>query len=230
MAKARLIAIVALIVAAVAAFFVWRADQRADEAERQAGLASARTLSEVFDKTAALQVSRLRGEAIAQSRTEGCLGLCTVTQSTRAPYTVLYTVDLRNLPQSAYRWEGDGQTMIVTIPMVRVGNPNVDFSRAQINQDGLWISRRSNVDLQAAAAKSLRVATRAAAEKPENMVKAQRAAREAVQALVEGPLRAAGLVGVEVVVRLPGEARPAGLDRERWDESRPLAEVLNEAR
>ena len=62
------------------------------------------------------------------------------------------------------------------------------------------------------------------------MVKAQEAAREAVQVLVEGPLRAAGLDGVQVVVRLPGEARPAGLDRERWDESRPLAEVLNEAR
>lgn len=229
MAKSRLILLATLIAFAGMAVLLWRADRRADKAEQDAGLASARVLSELFEQTSALQVARLRGEAIARSATDGCLGLCTVTQSTRAPYEVLYTIDLSRVPTSAYRWNADKKTMIVTIPPVAPGQPNVDFSRAQIRQNGVWISRRSNAALQTAAAKSLRAATEAAASRPDNMMKAQENARQAVEAMVAAPLKAAGLGTVRVVVKLPGEDRPAGLDRERWDESRPLSEVLNQA-
>lgn len=226
MAQNRLIRLLLLAVAAVAAVLVWRADKRAEKAEENAGLASARVLSELFERTSALEVSRLSGEAVTLSKTDGCLGLCTATQSTRAPYEVLYTIDLRRLPVSAYRWNADKRTMVVTIPAVRAGSPNVDLSRARIKQNGIWISRRSNVALQTAAAKSLRAATAAAAAKPENMAKAQENARRAVEGMVAAPLKAAGLGNVRVVVQLPGEERPPGIDSERWDESRPLSEVL----
>lgn len=230
MARIKLITALVLAAAAVVAFLLWRADRRADKAEQEAGLASARVLSEVFEKTSALQVARLSGEAIARSTTDGCLGFCTPTQSTRAPYEVFYTITLAELPVSAYRWIADDKTMVVTIPPVTPGNPNVDFSSAKIKQNGVWVSRRSNVELQTAAAKTLRAITRAAAEKPENITKAQESARTAIEAMVAAPLKAAGLGRVRVLVRLPGEERPPELSRERWDESRPLSEVLGQAK
>jgi hypothetical protein len=207
-----------------------RQQDRADTAERDAGLAAARTLTEVFERSRALEVARLSGVAAARSEADGCMGLCTPTQSTRAPYEVLYTVDLKGLTPAAYRWNAEQLVMTVRIPEVMPGKPNVDMSRAQIKQSGAWISRKAGVELQRKAAGYLRTATDAAAKKPDHMASAQASARDAVQALVAAPLRAAGLTDVRVVVQLPGEARPAALDREQWDESRPLAEVLQDRR
>lgn len=220
----------ALLLAMMLSLAFCQQQDRVDTAERDAGLDAARVLTEVFEQTSALQVARLSGVAIARSEADGCYGLCTPTQSTRAPYEVLYTVNLKGLTPAAYRWNAERRVMTVQVPVVTPGKPNVDMSRAEVKQSGTWISRKAGVELQRKAAGYLRISTEAAAKKPEHMANAQASARSAIQALIATPLRAAGLDGVRVVVQLPGEARPANLDREQWDESRPLAEVLREAR
>lgn len=216
--------------ALIAGAAFWWLHARTQRAERDAGLASARTLTEVFEKTRALEVAKLSGEAIALSKAEGCFGFCNPTQTTKAPYEVTYTLDLRGLTPGNYHWNGESRLMIVTVPEVVANRPNVDMGRAQVRQSGVWIGRGPSVELAQKGSKYLQMASAEAAKKPEHMIKAQASAREAVEALVRGPLQVAGLKGVRVVVQLPGEARPAGLDQERWDESRPMAEVLREAR
>ena len=120
--------------------------------------------------------------------------------------------------------------MIVTVPQVTASPAAVDMARARSQQDGLYISRGSGLAMGQRVAGNLAAAAGRTARSPTNMAQAQAAARTAVQALVAAPLAAAGVNDVAVVVRLPGEDRPASLSREQWDMSRPLDEVLRQAR
>lgn len=227
MAK-KLIALLLVLVGVAAAF--WWQQRRADRAEMEAGLAASRTLSAVFERTSALQVARLSGEAVTRVDGSSGYGMFANLQTTRAPYQVDYLVDLRRLSPADYRWNARDRVMVVTIPEVTVGKPNIDLARARTAQSGMFISRDSSVAMQQRVAGNLAAAAGHKAMAPEYLQKAQASARGAVQALVAAPLAAAGVKGVTVVVRLPGEAKPAGLDRERWEMSRPIAEVLREAR
>ena len=228
MAKRLILA--ALVGLAVLGAILWQ-QRRADRAEWEAGLAASRTLSAVFERTSALQVARLSGEAVTRVQGgSGPGGVFRNVQVTRAPYAVNYTVDLSGLTPDNYRWNPDGKIMIVTVPEVTASSPSVDMARARSQQDGIYISRGSGLAMGQRVAGNLAAAAKQKAESAENMARAQTAARAAVQALVAAPLAAAGIEDVKVVVRLPGEARPSGLDAERWDESRPLAEVLAEQR
>ncbi|WP_425229387.1 hypothetical protein [Sphingomonas sp.] len=219
-----LIALLALLLAAA----FWRQQRRADRAEWDAGLAASRTLSATFERTGVLEVARLSGEAVTRVDGRSGFGVFGNVQVTRAPYSVGYQVDLRRLTRAGYRWNSRARVMTVTIPDVVVGTPAVDLAQARTAQAGLYISRQSGVAMQQRVAANLAAAAGATAAAPENVGRAQAAARKAVARLVAAPLDAAGLTGVRVVVRLPGEVRPAGLDRRQWDMSRPIAEVLNE--
>lgn len=219
--------LVLVVVAVIVGAFWWQA-RRAERAEMEAGLAASRTLSAVFERTAALQVARLSGEAVTRVDGTSGYGMFANIQVTRAPYSVDYLVDLRRLTPTDYRWNAKARTMIVTIPAVTVGKPNIDLAQARTTQGGVFISRASGLAMQQRVAGNLALAAGRKAEAAENIAAAQTSARAAVQALVSAPLTAAGIGGVDVVVRLPGEDKPAGLDRERWDMSRPIAEVLRE--
>lgn len=225
MAKKLILAL--LLIAAIVAAFWWQ-QRRAERAEMEAGLAASRTLSAVFERTAALQVARLSGEAVTRVDGSSGYGMFANVQTTRAPYTVDYLVDLRRLSPADYRWNAKDRVMVVTVPEVTVGKPNIDLAQARTAQGGLFISRRSGLLMQQRVAGNLALAAARTAGTPDNLVKARQSARAAVKALVEGPLTAAGIGDVKIVVRLPGEARPAGLDREQWDMSRPIADVLRE--
>lgn len=220
--------LIVLLVVAVAGAFWWQ-DRRADRAERDAGLAASRTLSAVFERTSTLQVARLSGEAVTRVDGRSGYGMFANVQTTRAPYRVDYLVDLRRLTPADYRWNADERVMTVTIPEVVAGEASVDMARATSTQDGLFISRRSGLAMQQQVAGNLALAANRTAQLPENLGRAQASARDAVEALVSGPLLAAGLDDVRVIVRLPGEAKPVGLSREQWDESRPLRDVLNQS-
>lgn len=226
---AKKLILVLLIVAAIGGAFWWQR-RRAERAELDAGLAASRTLSAVFERTAVLQVARLSGEAVTRVEGRSGYGMFGNVQVTRAPYSVDYAVDLRRLTPADYRWNAGARTMIVTVPEVTVGRPNIDFSRARSTQAGLFISRASGLAMQQQVAGNLALAAGTKANAPENIARARGSARAAVRDLVAAPLAAAGMNDVRVVVRLPGEDRPAGLDRERWDMSRPIADVLREAR
>lgn len=226
---ARGVALVLALVLAVAGAFWWQ-QRRAERAEMEAGLAASRTLSAVFERTAALQVAKLSGEAVTRVEGASGYGMFANVQTTRAPYSVDYLVDLRRLTPADYRWNAKARIMVVTIPEVAVGKPNIDLARARTTQAGLFISRASGLAMQQRVAANLALAAGAKANAPENIARARESARAAVGDLVAAPLAAAGVGDVRVVVRLPGEDRPAGLDREQWDRSRPIADVLRDAR
>lgn len=218
-----------LIVAAIVAAFWWQR-RRADRAEMEAGLAASRTLSAVFERTSALQVARLSGEAVTRVDGSSGYGMFANVQTTRAPYTVDYLVDLRRLGPDAYRWNAGDRVMVVTVPAITIGKPNIDLAQARTTQAGLFISRAAGIAMQRRVAGTLALAAARTAATPENLDKARSASRAAIAALVAAPLTAEGITDVRVVVRLPGEDQPAGLDRERWDASRPISEVLAEVR
>lgn len=224
--RGRLIGILVLVAAIVGFAFVWHARQRAERAELEAGLASARVLDSVFERTAKLQVATLTGRAQARSTDDGWIDS---TQTTRAPFAVVYTIDLRGIDASAYRWNANDRIMTVRIPDVVAGAPAVDLGKAEVDQTGAWISRRAGQNLQRIAAGRLTAVAANEANKPANAAKAQQAARAAVRDLIRAPLAAAGLRDVTVVVRLPGEAKPASLTDEQWDVSRSLEEIYRDA-
>ena len=225
MANRRLIIVGLLIIAIVGAVFVWQASRRAAHAEAEAGLASARVLESVFQRTSRLQVATLAGRASAQSVVSGFFE---ARQTTRAPFSVVYTIDLRRIDKRDYRWNPRDRIMTVQIPAVAVGQPAIDMTRAETEQRGIWISRGAGQTLQKTAATRLYAVAAREASKPENVASAQQAARAAVARLIEAPLAAAGEEGVRVVVRLPGEEKPAALTDEQWDVSRSLEEIYRD--
>ena len=222
--RAGLIAVAVLAAVAVVAVLVWQ-QRRVDRAEAEAGLASARVLSAVFQRTSALQVARLSGEVQAKAEAKSGYGWFDNRQTTRAPYSVTYTVDLTRLGPSDYRWNSEARTMTVDIPEVTVSAPNVDMAKARVDQTGVYISRSAGQEMQRVAAGRLAASANDKARDPDNLAKARESARASIANLVRGPLAAAGHGDVRVVVRLPGEAKPTELSTEQWDVSRSIQEI-----
>ena len=220
------LAVAALVVLAVGAA-IWWANVRADRAERQLGLDAARTLSETFTKARDLRVATLSGEVIARGSDPGFANLLPTSMTVRYPYSVDYFVDLRRVDGSAYRWDAATKTMTVQLPDVVPARPNVDAGGAErIGTTGIFMSRDAAQRLngQVAARAALRAAD--SASKREHLDRARASARDAMQDLVETPLRAAGLGEVRVVVRYPWEANTGGTSV-RWDESRSVEQVTH---
>jgi hypothetical protein len=224
--RGRLIGLLIVALAIVGAYLVWRAQQRAENAELEAGLASARVLESVFERTAKLQVATLTGRAQAASVDGGWIE---ARQVTRARFTAVYTVDLQGIDSADYRWNARDRIMTVQIPRVVVGRPSVDMTKADVRQSGIWISRQAGQNLQRTAVTRLHAVAMREAGKPEHVAQAQQAARQAVERLIAAPLAAAGYDGVRVVVQMPGEAKPAALTTEQWDVSRSLEEIYRDA-
>lgn len=223
MAK-RLILLLLAVVAVIAGVALWREHRRADRAELDAGLAASRTLSAVFRRTSALQVATLTGAAVTRVEGRSGFGVFGNVQTTRAPYSVDYRVDLSRLGRRDFQWDAERRTMTVMLPEVTAAPPRIDLAQARTEQGGLYISRASGLAMAQRVAQNLTLAATTTARSPEQLGKAQAAARVAVAALVKAPLAAAGLDDVTVRVRLAGE-RPASVN-ERWDESRPVREVI----
>ena len=215
----------ALILAAIAivAILGWRWYSAEQEAKLGRALATntASVLSVTFQKERALKVYSARGTLIASNRDVNAAGL-SVTQTTTAPFSVDYFVDLARVDQRRFRWDKASKTMFVEIPDVTTGEPNVDERRAKVEQQGLWVSREAGQRLRRASATALAQGAKDAAQKPERLEAARQSAVEAVAELTEASLAAAGLTDIRVIVRFPFERRSS----EEWDRSTPLSEVL----
>lgn len=217
------IIVMALLVAGYAFYQAKEEKKKRKEAEISIALASSRMINMSFQRESELTVSRLSGDVVTHQECNGTV--FNPEQRTKAPATVEYKVSLKSIGQGAYGWNAKFQRLSITIPPVIVGQPNVDFAKQIVRQNGIFVSRECGLILQRKSAKALVAVAYSEASKPENMDKAREAARAAVQDLASGVLRGAGMSQVQVVVVLPGEASrlPNG---ERWDETRPLAEVL----
>lgn len=211
---------------AALAFYAWSQREARVEAERQIGLDASRVLAEHFSRRGDIRVATLSGKVIARAEDEGFLGVVPSEQTTTLPFTVDYFIDASRMGQNSYRWDEETKTLTIDIPDVKVAKPNIDETAGRTEQEGVYISRRASLDLarqtsQRAAARSVK-----AAQRPENLNRARENARAVVRRMAEGPLAAAGLDDVRVAVSFPWEPKQPS-DRERWDESRRVEDVLN---
>lgn len=226
----RVKAVLALLVVLAGAALVatWLADQRAKRAEQQLGLDAARVLSVSFAKANALKVLDLDGEVLAQSEASILWGAGRATQRTRAPFSVNYFVDLSKVTPASMRWDAGTRTMLVEVPDITTERPSIDLSRAQVSQDGLYISRRAGQALQQQSYARLVAKAQEESAKPANVLRARAAAREAIASNVAAPLAAAGLGDVTVQVRLAGDPLPGDRIQQQWDMSRSIPEVYRD--
>ena len=223
----RTVLILLLAAAVLTAGFVYLQRRRAADAEWRAGIDATRIIDIAFDRTSELRVSQLHGTMLTRTEAAGCAGLCHGVQLTRAPVSVGYVIDLRHLPPSALRWNAADRVMFVELPDVTIDAPNIDMARAEVRQQGMWISRSMGQAMQSRAATNLAQKAQATAHDPANILRARAAAREAVRRLIAAPLAAAGLPSVSVKVRLAGDPVP---DNRQWDVSRSIADVLADPR
>ncbi len=219
-----LIVIIAIAFAAYMFYENRKADREKREAELELGLEASRMINVQFQRRADLIVSTISGDVVAKA---DCKGLVFhPTQRTKAPASVAYTVNLQDVRAAAYRWNPASKNLTIDIPDVIVDKPNVDLASAIVRQNGVFISRTCGLVLarQTAVRLSARAATEA--KKPENITKAREAARMAIAALASGTLKGAGLTNVTVAIAFPWEPKSLAPNGERWDETRPLVEVL----
>ncbi|MBB5715860.1 DUF4230 domain-containing protein [Sphingomonas aerophila] len=219
-------AAVLALVLLIGAFAYWKvSDEQAkrEKAELELGLAASKMINVSFQQKSDLVVETLSGDVVAKSDCQGTI--FHPEQTTKAPVTVDYSVPLRKIGASAYSWSNSQRRLTITIPDVRIGSPNVDISRQVVRQRGSYISRECGLVLARKAAKALAARATSTAEKEENMERARSSAREAITRLANGVLNGAGMSNVRVAVLLAGET-PKAVQGERWDETRPLLEVL----
>ncbi|MDE2595256.1 MAG: DUF4230 domain-containing protein [Sphingomonadales bacterium] len=211
-------------VLALAAVLVWRANGERDQAEMQLGIDSARVLSQSFARANQLKVAGIAGDLVARSTDPGLIHVLDVSQTMKAPYAVDYFIDLSQIAGNAYAWDAAHKRLVVEIPDVTVGKPNIDESAATVSQTGLYISRAAGLRLQQAAAQALANKASEQAYLPANMERARTAAQEAVRANALAPLRAAGIEAVQVDVQF---AFRRNRNDDVWDYTTPIEQVAD---
>jgi hypothetical protein len=190
------------------------------------GLAVARVVSGRLYGASDLRVSHLSGTVQATAATSRGWGWLKSTRVVKAPYDVDYFVDLRRLGARDFRYDQKRRTLLVEVPDVTVGKPNVDEANVTLDEtSGLYVSRTAMAELQKRVSGTAQRVVADKAQSPENMRKARENGRAALERLFGGTLAAAGLP-VTVRVRFAGEPRTSD---DQWDLTRSLEEVLGNA-
>ncbi|WP_394646739.1 DUF4230 domain-containing protein [uncultured Sphingomonas sp.] len=192
------------------------------------GVAVARVVAGRLYGSNELRVSHLSGTVQSTATATRMWGWLKYVRLIKAPYDVDYFVPLGSLRPRDFRYDERHRTLLVEVPDVIVGAPNIDESRVSIDTTtGVLPPRGAMAELQKKVSAKATDVVAAKAREPENMRKARDNARVALERLFEGTLEAADLP-VNVEVRFAGEARPD--NRDQWDLTRSLDEVLGNAR
>lgn len=192
------------------------------------GVAVARVVAGRLYGSNELRVSHLSGTVQSTATATRMWGWLKYVRLIKAPYDVDYFVPLGRLRPRDFRYDERHRTLLVEVPDVIVGAPNIDESRVSIDTTtGVLPPRGAMAELQKKVSAKATDVVAAKAREPENMRKARDNARVALERLFEGTLEAADLP-VNVEVRFAGEARPD--NRDQWDLTRSLDEVLGNAR
>lgn len=143
----------------------------------------------------------------------------------RQPWSVAYFVNMGDLTLDDYIWDKATRTLIVRAPAVTPDPPNIDESKQVVDYDGPIITRDMQTRLRNAIANGAKKQAADEAGKPDNLAAANRAARAAIVQNLKGPLSSVGVRNVSIVVRT---LDAGSSNKERWDVSRSIAEVLAE--
>jgi hypothetical protein len=188
------------------------------------GVAVARVVAGRLYGSSDLRVSHLAGTVQSTAATTRMFGWLRYVRLIKAPYDVDYFVNLGALGPRDFRYDSRRRTLLVEVPDVVVGTPNVDESRVTLDTTtGFLPPRGAMAELQKMVSAKATNVVAAKAREPENMRKARDNGRAALERLFAGSLDAAGLP-VTVTVRFAGE--PRDRSSERWDLTRSLEEVL----
>lgn len=144
------------------------------------------------------------------------------------PGQVRYELDLSKLKQEDVRWDAEKSILSVRLPPIEVARPEVQIDRIQTYEDGgilMALTDAEEVLDQANHKKALIELTREA-QSPLQIKLARDAARRAVENSFALPLKAAGL-NAAVDAFFTGERNG---NRDQWDLSRPIKEVLAESK
>lgn len=191
------------------------------------GVAKARVVTAALYGRSDLRVSQLTGVVQGVGQTSRLWGWLPSTQVIKAPFEVDYFVGLARLRPADFALSDDNRRLVVYVPDVQPGRPNIDLARTSLNDvRGVFVSRGAMIELGSKAAGSAQRVAGERARSPENMAKARDHARGAIERLFGGALRAAGL-HAQVEVRFASERQGP---TERWDVSRSIEEVLANAR
>lgn len=204
----------------------WRATE---ERRRDEEIATAEGLARVIDSTFSgkteLLVATLKGTIDVTTVNRGWI--FDSKMKARLPFSVDYFVDLSALPLEKFRYDKTSQTLFVQVPDVRIAEPNINLAKGSLGDiKGWWVSREASKALVNRAVKLANQKASQEAGKAENVEKARTEARQRISGLLELPLVASGMGSVNVVVRYPSDG---GKSDERWDVSRSIQDVLNEA-
>lgn len=212
------VALIAVALALLAYYFgPWR---RADKVDVVG------TMIAGFQKQNSLTVFSAQVATVNTLTQKRAFGLLASRQTAIIPATVEYRLDQSRLTPDRFRWNGETQTMTLTLPGLTIAPPNLDGTRAQYFRDGLPVTgamrdAMANASMAAARREAVREASSAMLQRL-----ARSAAREAMAQNLLLPLRVAGFERANVVVRFADE--PGGSDPSYLDASRPIVDVLDE--
>lgn len=222
-----IVAALSVIIAAVWISWDRYAETRMATLPEEGGTPVTQVVTAKLTGTGTLKVAELSGIVQATASDIRGLGWLRSDQMVKMPYSVGYFVDLSKLGTGDLQWDAQSRTLIVDAPDVTAAPPNTDEGRRTlVETSGIFVTR------SAAEALSQRTSIRAAAvaqkeaSSPERMAQAREMGRRAVARLLAQPLAAAGLGDVRVVVTFPLERNAQ--NRERWDVSKPVDQVLRE--
>lgn len=221
----RTFAIALLALLAIAAAYLIGTRSGREEERLRDGVAASRIIEVSLAERSKLVALEMKGRVQAVSSDPGFVSVLRSDQRIVAPFSVGYTVDLAGVGRDDMRWNSEERTLYVDVPAVKVEPVNVDESQKQSNRTGLWVTERASAALdKGTSAAAQRKAQEVAAER-QYVARAEDNARKELTRLLGGPLAAAGLGNVRVVVRFPID-RPG--TSEQWDRSRRIEDVLNE--
>lgn len=189
------------------------------------GSAVTKIIAEKIGGASALRVSRLNGTVQATAQDVRGFGWLKSDQVVKMPYSVDYFVDLSGLSAKDLQWDAKSRTLIVNAPDVTADKPNVDEARRTlVRTSGLFVTREAGEELSRRASVHAQARAQTSSRSPERMAQAREYGRSAIGKIMSAPLGAMGFGDARVIVTFPPERK--GDNRDRWDVTTPINEVL----
>ncbi|AEG49392.1 hypothetical protein Sphch_1704 [Sphingobium chlorophenolicum L-1] len=189
------------------------------------GTAVTKVIAQRFAGASSLKVSELSGTIQSTAQDVRGFGWLKSDQVVKMPFSVDYFIDVGGIGANDLEWNEKTRTLIVNAPDVKPGRPNIDESRRTLVQtNGLIVTRQAGQELSRRTSAHAQGRAEKEARSPERMAQARDYGRAALGKLLGAPLSALGYGDARVIVTFPPERADA--NRERWDVTTPINEVL----
>jgi hypothetical protein len=189
------------------------------------GSAVTKVIAARLSGASSLKVSELSGTIQSTAQDVRGFGWLKSDQVVKMPFAVDYFIDVGGIGADDLQWNEATRTLIIDAPDVKPGRANVDESRRTLVQTkGLFVTRQAGEELSRRTSAHAQGRAEKEARSPERMAQARDYGRAALGKLLGAPLGALGYGDARVIVTFPSER--AGRNKERWDVTTPINEVL----